>query len=187
MQAGRANGCRVSTPQKGHRLRKQLPLPMQPVKRTSRAQERQKTARSPILGTRPTWPAGQPGVFAPAGLRRFWCRLLGPRSSLRTSVMRFFRHNGIFPSDVGSLLRPSLSWSHCLPPTTPTQTRENAGRNILSLIVQMSSDRLFLDGLLASRARLRFTGATRLTRTSPAHGQNTTFLLCREYDISTLR
>lgn len=32
-----------------------------------------------------------------------------------------------------------------LPPTTPIQAREHAGRNVFSLIVQMSSSRLFLD------------------------------------------
>ncbi len=32
-----------------------------------------------------------------------------------------------------------------LPPTTPIQAREHAGRSVFSLIVQMSSSRLFLD------------------------------------------
>jgi hypothetical protein len=59
--------------------------------------------------------------------------------------MRFLRHVGIYQSDVRSWLRPSPSGSRSLPPTPPTQAREHAGRNMLSLIVPMSSDRLFLD------------------------------------------
>ena len=42
----------------------------------------------------------------------------------------------------------------------------------------MSSGRLFLDGLLASRARLRFTGNRRLTCTSQRLWRKGTFLLC---------
>ena len=44
-----------------------------------------------------------------------------------------------------------------------------------------------LIGLLASIARLRFTGTRRLTCTPESHGQKATFLLCRRHDISTLR
>jgi hypothetical protein len=43
-----------------------------------------------------------------------------------------------------------------------------------------------LIGLLASRARLRFTGASRLTCTPERPRQKATFLLCQEGDISTL-
>jgi hypothetical protein len=98
--------------------------------------------------TRPRGPAGEPGsVIALVRLRRLSSALLPSptQANLRTSVCVFFRHRGIFPSDVGSFLRPSPSWNRRLPPTTPTQAREHVGRNTLSLIVQMSSDRLFLD------------------------------------------
>jgi hypothetical protein len=44
----------------------------------------------------------------------------------------------------------------------PGQAKERAGRKHALPIVAMSSDRLFLNGLLASIARLRFTGITRL-------------------------
>jgi len=40
----------------------------------------------------------------------------------------------------------------------PAQAIERAGRKHALLIVAMSSGRLFLNGLLASIARLRFTG-----------------------------
>jgi hypothetical protein len=41
--------------------------------------------------------------------------------------------------------------------------------------------------LLASIARLRFTGTRRLTCSSHPLGQKRTFLLCAEEDISILR
>jgi hypothetical protein len=41
-------------------------------------------------------------------------------------------------------------------------------------------------GLVATRARLRFTGTRNLTCTFHKTRQKTTFLLCREDDISTL-
>src|SRR5437764_11444158 len=41
-------------------------------------------------------------------------------------------------------------------------------------------------GLLASIARLRFTGIRRLTCTSERPRQEGTFLLCQRWDISTL-
>jgi hypothetical protein len=45
-------------------------------------------------------------------------------------------------------------------------------------IVAMSSGRLFLNGLLASIARLRFTGTRNLTCNSASPGEKGTFLLC---------
>ena len=45
-------------------------------------------------------------------------------------------------------------------------------------IVRMSSDRLFLGRLLASSARLRFTGTINLTRLFQRPTPNRTFLLC---------
>ena len=54
-----------------------------------------------------------------------------------------------------------------------------AGRKITRLpIVAMSSDRLFLNGLLARIARLRFTGRRTLTRIPITSRQKGTFLLC---------
>lgn len=46
----------------------------------------------------------------------------------------------------------------------PGQAIVRAGRKHALPIVAMSSDRLFLNGLLASIARLRFTGIIRLKR-----------------------
>jgi hypothetical protein len=70
--------------------------------------------------------------------------------------MRFFRHAGIYRSDVSSLLvnlgRGAASRSG------PGQAIGRAGRNTPCPSSAMSSCRLFLDGLLASIARLRFTG-----------------------------
>ena len=43
-----------------------------------------------------------------------------------------------------------------------------------------------LIGLLASIARLRFTGTRRLTCTPESPAQKRTFLLCQQEDISTL-
>ena len=54
------------------------------------------------------------------------------------------------------------------------------------LIVATSSDRLFLNGLVATRARLRFTGTRNLTCTFHKPRQKGTFLLCQQGDISTL-
>jgi len=69
---------------------------------------------------------------------------------------RFFRHAGIYRSDVLSLL-VNLGWS-AASRSGPTQAIGRAGRNTPCPSSTMSSGRLFLDGLLASIARLRFTG-----------------------------
>jgi hypothetical protein len=53
-------------------------------------------------------------------------------------------------------------------------------------IVATSSGRLFLNGLLASIARLRFTGTRNLTCNFHKPRQKGTFLLCQQGDISTL-
>ena len=69
---------------------------------------------------------------------------------------RFLRHDGIYRSDVSSHLinlgRGAASRSG------PGQAIGRAGRNTPCPSSAMSSGRLFLDGLLASIARLRFTG-----------------------------
>ena len=71
--------------------------------------------------------------------------------------MRFLRHGGIYRSDVFLLLVNSgqgaaSRWSG------PAQAIGRAGRNAPCPSSTMSSGRLFLEGLLASIALLRFTG-----------------------------
>jgi hypothetical protein len=74
--------------------------------------------------------------------------------------MRFPRHGGIYRSDVSSHLinlgRGAASRSG------PGQAIGRAGRNTPCPSSAMSSGWLFLDGLLASIARLRFTSNARL-------------------------
>jgi hypothetical protein len=74
--------------------------------------------------------------------------------------MRFLRHDGIYRSDVSSHLvnlgrDPAFRSGRC-------QVIGHAGKNMPCPSSAMSSGRLFLDGLLASIARLRFTGIIRL-------------------------
>ena len=59
------------------------------------------------------------------------------------------------------------------------QVKERVGRNTPCSSSAMSSGRLFLNGLLASSARLRFVGTGRLTRTPRAARQKGTLLLCQ--------
>jgi hypothetical protein len=74
--------------------------------------------------------------------------------------MRLKRHDGIYRSDVSFLLFtpgacPAFRSGRC-------QGIEHAGKNMLCPSSAMSSGRLFLDGLLASIARLRFTDTIRI-------------------------
>jgi hypothetical protein len=69
---------------------------------------------------------------------------------------RFLRHDGIYRSDVSSLFftpgpLSAFRSGRC-------QGIGQAGKNMPFPSSAMSSGRLFLDGLLASIARLRFTG-----------------------------
>jgi hypothetical protein len=82
---------------------------------------------------------------------------------------RFLRHLGIYRSDV-SLLLVNLGQSAAIR-SGPGQAIGRAGRNTPCPSSAMSSGRLFLDGVLASIARLRFTGSTRLKRLSPRKKQ----------------
>jgi hypothetical protein len=75
---------------------------------------------------------------------------------------RFFRHVGIYRSDV-SLPLVSLGQSAAVR-SGPGQAIGRAGRNTPCPSFAMSSGRLFLNGVLASIARLRFTGITSLKR-----------------------
>jgi hypothetical protein len=93
--------------------------------------------------------------------------------------MRLLRHCGIFQSDVGPCSRPSPSRSRSLPPTAPTRAREHAGRSMFSLIVLMSSGRLFLDRVARQHCP------------SPLHRRDQINMCSREvpteHDISTLQ
>jgi hypothetical protein len=75
---------------------------------------------------------------------------------------RFIRHGGIYRSDV-LLPLVNLGQSAAIR-SGPGQVIGRAGRNTPCPSFAMSSGRLFLDGVLASIARLRFTGSTRLKR-----------------------
>ena len=60
--------------------------------------------------------------------------------------LRFPRHGGIYQSDVAHLQPNPGAEAGRLPPVGPeAQVEERAGRSTLSLIVPMSSGRLFLD------------------------------------------
>ena len=91
--------------------------------------------------------------FLPRLFPRDWCFTSRPQRA-------FFEASRNLSSDVGSE-KPSLDWSDRLPTATPIQARQRAGR-IASSHRPMSSDRLFLEGLVATRAPLRFTGTINL-------------------------
>jgi hypothetical protein len=76
--------------------------------------------------------------------------------------MRFARHSGIYRSDVSFLLFtpgacPAFRSGRC-------QGLGHTGKIMPCPSFAMSSGRLFLDGLLASIARLRFTGSISIKR-----------------------
>ena len=75
-------------------------------------------------------------------------------------TMRFLRNGGIYRSDVSFLL-VNLGRGP-LPGRARCQAIGRAGRITPCPSSAMSSGRLFLDGLLASIARLRFTGIIRI-------------------------
>ena len=79
------------------------------------------------------------------------------------SSLRFFRHCGIYRSDVVGKTKPSQPGLGVPPPVgrPPGSGKERHGRNYAPCSLAssaMSSGRLFLIGLLATIARLRFTG-----------------------------
>jgi hypothetical protein len=82
------------------------------------------------------------------------------------------------------------SWGRDQPPPAGrprAQAKERVGRTHALLIVRDEFRTGYsLIGLLASRARLRFTGARRLTCSPQRPRLKGTFLLCQEGDISTL-
>lgn len=87
-------------------------------------------------------------------------------------------------SDEGSCIP---AWIGAPPPASDSHPSSTAQREDCAIpIVLMSSVRLFLGGLLASMARLRFTGTINLTCLFQRPTPNRTFLLCQDADISTL-
>jgi hypothetical protein len=79
-------------------------------------------------------------------LRRFLSRHSVTVASNHTGAPgnAFFRHCGIYPSDVGFWSNPSLDWSRCLPPTAPDPSPRTRREDHALPIVQMSSGRLRL-------------------------------------------
>jgi hypothetical protein len=68
-----------------------------------------------------------------------------PRGSIPTVIgMRFQRHDGIYQSDKEFFMNATPNWTSP-PANVQTRVRERAGRITPSLIVLMSSGRLFLD------------------------------------------
>ena len=91
---------------------------------------------------------------------------------------RFLRHGGIYRSAVfNASCEPDPAYRF---PVGAGSGHEARGKETRLLIVATSSDRLFLERVLATKARLRFTGTVRLTRHLSRPRKNRTFLLCRE-------
>ena len=136
---------------------------------------------SPYTGKPSARPAGKPGdSFVEGGFATIPCChscLFIPRRL----GMRFFRHGGIYRSDVVQKQKPNPGAGAVPPPVgrPRTQVKERAGRFTPFSSSAMSSGRLFLEGLLASRALLRFTDTGRLTRHFRMGDHRVTFLLCQ--------
>jgi hypothetical protein len=80
-------------------------------------------------------------------LRRSLTRRSGAMTATNTGApsLRFLRHGGIYRSDAGVFLHPSLEWSRGLPPAAPHPSQRMCREEHTLLIVSMSSGRLFLD------------------------------------------
>ena len=153
---------------------------------------------SPYTGKLSARPAGKPGDFliAKESLRRSLlrhCLLVQlPTQILGRPSMRFVRQGGIYRS----VVVPNQSQSqNQIPGREPTASRWSAPspgkrtrREDHALLIVRDEFRTgySLIGLLASIARLRFTGTRRLTCTPRGPREKTTFLLCQRHDISTL-
>jgi hypothetical protein len=143
----------------------------------------------PLQGNAPCNRAGKPRVFSCwEHLRRSLLRHSIPAASkIATGALgRRFRGRGIYRSDVGQPQpnpRPSRTASR---QTGLSPGKERDGRTALFSSSAMSSTGYSSIGLVATRARLRFTGTCRLPCPPQSSGSNTTFLLCQEHDISTL-
>ena len=71
-------------------------------------------------------------------------------------AMRFERHGGIYRSDVCHVIATGYGAASRWSAPVPSERRD--GRFAPCPSFTMSSGRLFLDGMVATRARLRFTG-----------------------------
>ena len=75
-------------------------------------------------------------------------------------AMRFERHGGIYRSDVCHVVATGYGAASRWSAPVPSERRD--GRFAPCPSFAMSSGRLFLDGMVATRARLRFTGKPRI-------------------------
>jgi hypothetical protein len=106
--------------------------------------------------------------------------------------MRFLRKGGIYRSDVVS--KPKQSQNQILGRdrttsrwSAPSPGKERVAEDQALLIVRDEFRTGYSSiGLLASRARLRFTGVRRLTCSPQRPRLKGTFLLCQKGDISIL-
>jgi len=104
--------------------------------------------------------------------------------------MRFLRKGGIYRSDVvpnqsqNQILGRDRTASRWSAPGPGKRTRRED--HALLIVRDEFRTGYSLIGLLASRARLRFTGARRLTCCPQRPRLKGTFLLCQKGDISTL-
>jgi hypothetical protein len=95
------------------------------------------------------------------------------------STLRFFRHGGIYRSDVVlQLLKagagvPPFRWS-----ARAQLLKDGHGRNAPHPSSAKSSGRLFLDRLARQHSPSRFTGTSGITRTPQTSRQRGHFLLC---------
>ena len=149
-----------------------------------------RSQKAPMTGKLTARPAGRPGsCLALVSLRRFLLRLTpftnpGIPEDLR---LRFLRNAESIRPMWG--VNPSLGWSNGLPPIgsnpSPRTRREE---HVLPIVRMSSGPGYSLIGVIATRARLRFTGRPRLTCTFPQpweighfyFARNRTFLLCRD-------
>jgi hypothetical protein len=152
---------------------------------------------SPYTGKLSARPAGKPGYF-PSPRRAcddsfsataFWCSY---RHYTEVPQYAFSRQGGIYRSDVVQTQKQSQNQ---IPGREPTASRWSAPspgkrtrREDHALLIVRDEFRTgySLIGLLASIARLRFTGTRRLTCTPQTARPKGTFLLCQPGDISTL-
>ena len=74
--------------------------------------------------------------------------------------LRFLRHDGIYRSDVVSKTIQSWGRGAASRWSAPGPAKGRDGRPAPCSSSAMSSGRLFLGGVVATRARLRFTGTT---------------------------
>jgi hypothetical protein len=153
---------------------------------------------SPYTGKCSARPTGRPGDFfhvegAFATIPSAPLSLGSDRINTEAPQYAFSRQGGIYRSDVVQNRKQSQNQ---IPGREPTASRWSAPspgkrtrREDHALLIVHDEFRTgySLIGLLASIARLRFTGTRRITRTLRRHREKGTFLLCAEGDISTLR